>query len=237
MLELQLAIDAGRRGSALTIEGDRSPAPDFEEAAATAAAAKNEAAAAQGITAALDGTLAAVDPGFGPLPDGPDALALPGIGAQLTSAAEASDRFVERRGAAESTLEALAEALAALQDNEPSSALDALDRADAALRIVAGWDEPPVVLPFWLDTVSAMLAAVRRIAVATIQDDAAAAVRAGRAYRRAAEEARRADTALALALSESGAALAATPLRRLADALAAAAAQRDALAAVLQIRL
>ena len=52
----------------------------------------------------------------------------------------------------------------------------------------------------------------------------------GRAYQRAARNARRADTALALAISESGASLASVPLQRLADALESATDRRAAMA-------
>jgi hypothetical protein len=78
-----------------------------------------------------------------------------------------------------------------------------------------------------------MLFSARRIAHASLNGDLAAAEQAGRAYRRAARDARQADTALALALSESGAALASTPLARLADALEAVTTRRLAMASVL----
>lgn len=232
--ELQRAVDAARRGSALVIEGDLPPGPELEAAALAAGEATDEAAFAANVAARLDGTLAAVAPALGPLPEGPFGASLPGIASQLRAAAEAGGSFVERRRASETTLRALADALAALQAGEPRAALRALDAADAARAVVAGWDEPPVVLPYWIDTTGAMLAAARRIAQATIDEDADEAKRAGRAYRRAATEARRADTALALAISESGAALAANPLRRLAEAMARATEQRQAVASVLQ---
>jgi hypothetical protein len=91
------------------------------------------------------------------------------------------------------------------------------------------------VLPLWLDTTGAMIEAARDIAQATIDRDSDAAARAADAYRRASEEARRADSALAIAIAESGNALAVTPMRRLAAGLAAASAQRDALLSVLLI--
>ena len=56
--------------------------------------------------------------------------------------------------------------------------------------------------------------------------------RAAQRYARAAHEARRADTALAIAIAESGSSLASTPLGLLADALEAATAQRQALAQI-----
>jgi hypothetical protein len=89
------------------------------------------------------------------------------------------------------------------------------------------------VLPLWLETTADMIDAARHIAEATIAQDPIAAARAAAAYRRAAADARRADTALALAIAESGSSLASTPMQRLAEALAAALAQREAVHSVL----
>jgi hypothetical protein len=226
-------VDAGRRGSAQTVEGDRPPATDFESAADAAARAAALAIPVEQSTTSLNGTLAAVAPSFGSVPDGPQAVTLERIGLQLTAAAQTSGPFVMRRHAAADVLAALADALAALDDDDATGALAALDRADAARATVAAWPEPPSVLPYWLHTTGGMLGAARRIARATIEDDPGAAAQAGRAYRRAAEQAHRADIALALAMTESGAALASVPLRGLADALAAVTAQREAVAAVM----
>jgi hypothetical protein len=168
------------------------------------------------------------------LPAGPTVADLIGIDGQLEDAASASRPFIERRKAAEEALRSLGDALAALEADRPTAALTALDRADAARRTVANWDNPPTVLPFWLDTTGAMLDAARDITTATLAGDADRARRAGRAYRDAAQDARRADTALAIAISESGSALAAVPLERLADALEAATSRRAAMASVLQ---
>ena len=77
-----------------------------------------------------------------------------------------------------------------------------------------------------------MVDAARDIADATIAQDPDAAAIAVAAYEVAAEEARRADTALAISISESGNSLSSTPMRRLAEALAAAMAQRDAVLAI-----
>lgn len=233
--QMLLAVDAGRRGSALTVEGNQPPAPEFTAAADFAATAAAMAIVVERSTAALDATLAAVAPSFGGLPDGPHAVALERLRLQLTSAGQASGPFVRRRHAADHTLVALADALAALADDDATAALDALDRADAERAAVAAWKQPPSVLPYWLDTTGAMLATARRIAEATIAGDRVAAAEAGRAYQKAAEQARRADIALALAMTESGAALASAPLRGLAEALATAIAQREAVATVLQM--
>ncbi len=230
---LQAAVDAGRRGSALVIEGDQSPRADLLKAAAAIDAASDEAALASAAAATVDGTLAAVAPHRGPLPAGPSTTLFPGISAQFTSAAEAADPFVARRQATEQTLDALGAALAALDDDDPRRALTELDRAQDALNTVREWKDPPTVLPFWLDTTGELLTAARRIAAASLAGDADAVARAADRYARAADDAKRADTALAIAIAESGSSLAATPLQRLAEALEAATTQRQALAEIL----
>jgi hypothetical protein len=88
------------------------------------------------------------------------------------------------------------------------------------------------VLPLWLDTTGELVTAARRIALASLAGDEEAVRRAAARYARAAEEARRADTALAIAVAESGSSLASTPLQLLADALDAATAQRQALSRI-----
>ena len=230
---LQAALDAGRRGSALVIEGDQSPRADLLEAAAAIDAASDEAALASAAAARVDGTLAAVAPGRGPLPAGPSATLFPGISAQFDAAAEAADPFVARRLATDQTLDALGEALAALDDDDPLRALVELDRGQKALGTVRDWENPPTVLPFWLDTTGELLTAARRIAAASLAGDADAVARAADRYARAADDANRADSALAIAIAESGSSLAAAPLQRLADALEATTTQRQALAEIL----
>lgn len=232
--ELEAAIEAGRDGSALIIDGDVAPGPDLQDAAEAAAGTVSLARASERVDARLDATLPAVAPGEQALPPGPASTDLLGIDDQLRAAAEASGPFVERRRAAGETLEALNAALAALEADDARGALEALDRADRARATVADWPSPPAVLPFWLDTTRAMLSAARDIADATLAGDATAAEAAGQAYRRAAADAHRADMALALAISESGASLCAVPLRRLADALRLASDRRVAVASVLQ---
>jgi hypothetical protein len=232
--ELQRAIDAGRRGSALIIEGQTPPAGDLEQAAAAAKRAAELAVASERADAAVDGTVLSVPIGGATtIPPGPRAGELVGIDGQLRDAAPASGPFVARRQAAADTLDGLAAALAALRADDPATALEALRQAAEARARIAAWPDPPPVLPFWLRTTGGMLFSARRIAHASLDEDLAAAEQAGRAYRRAARDARQADTALALALSESGAALASTPLARLADALEAVTTRRLAMASVL----
>jgi hypothetical protein len=232
--ELQRAVDAGRRGSALIIEGKTPPTSDLLAAAEAAARAAGLAVASEQADRAVDGTMLSVAPGgLTVLPAGPRSGELIGIDGQLRDAAAASAPFVERRMAAAAPLDALGTALAALDAGHPHVALRAMGRAHSERATVAAWPNPPVVLPYWLRTTGGMLFAARRIAHATLAGDAAAAERAGRAYERAARNARQADTALALAISESGASLASVPLQRLADALESATDRRAAMASVI----
>ncbi|HET7520812.1 MAG TPA: hypothetical protein VFK61_04650 [Candidatus Limnocylindria bacterium] len=232
--EIEAAIDAGRQGSALIIEGDEDPAPSLQQAADAAARGESLAADARAALQELGGMLRSVAPDRS-LPGGVSRLALSGVDTQLADAAAAAGSFVERRHAAAETLDALARALDSLDDDDPAAALDELATAREARRVVAAWPEAPPVLPLWLRTTRAMLGAARDIATAALDHDAAAAAEAGRRYRRAADGARQADTALALAISETGGSLASTPLARLADALAKAHEAQAAVASVLQM--
>jgi hypothetical protein len=229
---LQAALDAGRRGSALVIDGDESPRAHLTEAAAGVDSASDEAALAAAAAARVDGIRAAVAPRRGALPPGPSATLFPAISGQFAAAAEAADPFVARRQATDQTLAALGDGLAALEGDDPRGALADIDRADEALGAVRDWEDPPTVLPFWLDTTGELLSAARRIANASLAGDADAVARAAARFARAADDANRADTALAIAMAESGSSLAATPLQLLADALEAATAQRQALQAI-----
>jgi hypothetical protein len=205
-------LDAARRGSALLIDGDQSPRPDLEQAASMVAGASDEATAAVAAASRVAGTLAAVAPEQGPLPAGPSSALLPGISAQLVAAGRAAVTFVERRHATEATLDALSDALASLDDDDPQGALRQLAAAEQQLEALRDWERPPT---------------------ASLAGDAGAVRRAARRYARAADEAHRADTALAIAIAESGSSLAATPMQLLADALEAATEQRQALDRIL----
>jgi hypothetical protein len=230
---LASAVDAARRGAALVVSGQDPPAAALNEAADTLDASTDAATAAIGAVARVRGTLACVRPSAAALPGDIDAIQdLAGIAVQLRESASAAGPLVERRQAAESTLAALGDALAALDRDDPQAALPHLDVADAALEQAAAWEEPPRSLAYWLETIGAMLAGARGVADAALAGDAAAEARAAAAYRAAAEQAARADGALELAIAESGSAVTVTPLRRLADALAVVTALRASLASV-----
>jgi len=228
---LAAARDAGRRGMALVQAGDEPPAPALEAAASLVEAATPAAEAAESALSALGGVAAATGAGV-EIPMVAGAVELRGIAGQLRLAADAAGSFVARRQAAVHTLEHLESALAALDAGDPSAALDALAEARAARSRLAAWDPPPITLPIWLRTTERLIRAAEAVARAVIDGDAAAAERAARRYAAAAEEARRADVSLALTLSEAGDGLTATPMRRLATALAGVEAARGIVASL-----
>ena len=213
--ELKRARDHARRGAALTASGD-APAPELTSAADVLAGASDEADAARRDLQVLEGVAAAIRPAASVpiLSYGGTDLEL--IAAQLQRSAAAATLFVERRHATQAVVDALGAALAELERDEPSAALDSLAAADAPLALLGAWQERPPLLRYWMMISADLLDAAGDIARATIDDDPAALQAAGERYAKAAEAARGADNALALALSEEGAAVSGTPLRRLA---------------------
>jgi hypothetical protein len=213
--ELEAAREHARRGTALTVSGE-APAPELTSAADLLAAASDEADAARQALLVLGGIAAAIQPGatIPVLSYGGTDLEL--IAAQLRTAAAAATLFVERRHATQAVVDALAMALAALERDDPSAALDSLQKADPPLALLEEWQQRPPLLRYWMMISSELLDAAGDIARATLNDDPAALKAAGERYAKAAEAARGADNALALTLSEEGAAISAAPLRRLA---------------------
>jgi hypothetical protein len=152
----------------------------------------------------------------------------------VRTSAAAATLFVDRRDATQAVVEALAAALAALERNDPASALDSLDQADAPLALLEDWEDRPPLLRYWMGVSSDLIGAARDIATATLDHDPAAIAAAGRRYADAAGRARGADNALALTLSEEGSGVSATPLRRLASLADEAAEARAGLAPLLR---
>jgi len=226
---LEVARDAARRGSALVVSGAQDPAPELLAAAAALEEGATVATRAQAAMTALSGVFAAVRPRDAPPALAVSAPTLLGIASQLRGSADAGRAFVERRHASEATLSAMGEALAAMERGDVDAAETALGAARDAQAVVGAWDAQPPELSIWLATTSAMLDAADRIVAAVRSGDAAAADAAGADYREAAGRAALADRALALAISEGGAAVTATPLVRLAGALQEVAAARAAL--------
>ena len=214
--ELARAREHARRGTALTVSGG-APAPELTSAADLLASASDEADAARRGLLALRGIAAAIQPAVTVpvLSFGGTDLEL--IAGQLQSSAAAATLFLQRRDATQAVVDALGAALAALERDDPAGALVSLGQADAPLALLEDWEERPPLLRYWLMISGDLLDAARDIATATLNDDPAAVKAAGERYAAAAELARGADNALALTLSEEGAAISATPLRRLAE--------------------
>ena len=209
--------DHARRGAALTISG-AAPAPELITAADLLAEAGPDADAARRALLVLAGTGAAVRPGVTVPLLSYNGTDLELMAAQLRTGADAADAFVERRHATEDVVDALASALAALDRDDPEGALAALEAADAPLALLDDWEERPPLLRYWMTISRDLIAAAADIARATIAGDPAAVEAAAARYATAADAARGADNALAFTLSEQGAAISATPLRRLAAA-------------------
>jgi hypothetical protein len=213
--ELKRARDHARRGTALTVSGD-APATELSSAADLLAGASDEADTARRDLLTLSGVAAAIRPAATVPNLSYGGVDLELIAAQLRRSAAAATLFVERRHATQTVVDALGAALADLERHDPSGALDSLATADAPLALLEAWEERPPLLRYWMTISADLLDAAGDIARATISDDPAALEAAGERYAKAAEAARGADNALALTLSEEGAAISATPLRRLA---------------------
>jgi hypothetical protein len=227
---LEATLKDARSGAALTVAGNDPPAPPLTAAAERLAAGTAVADRAQSALGLLMGTAAAIEPAAALPPLSLNGQALTSIADQLRAAALVATAFVARRHATDRVLQALSGALAALERDDPHSALDLLAGTDAPLSLIRTWPSPPVTLALWLTTTADLLAAVRAVAAATLAGDASAEREAAARYQNAAQAARGADVSLALALSEGGAAVTATPLRRLTDGLADLAALREAIA-------
>jgi hypothetical protein len=213
--ELDRAREHARSGTALTASGE-APAPELTAAAEVLAGASDEADAARRGLLALAGVAAAVEPAATIPTLSYGGAELEQIAAQLRSSADAATLFVERRHATQAVVDALAAALAALDRDDPAAALASLANADAPMALLGAWEQRPPLLRYWMTISADLLDAAGDIARATLAGDPVAQKAAAERYARAAEAARGADNALALALSEEGAAVSATPLRRLA---------------------
>ena len=226
--QLEAARDAAREGAALIVEGTDPPDVSLRLAADRLDEAGPRANEASGVENRLRGILACVRPGQqDSVPDLPTAADLASIAVQLRAAVDAAGPFLARRHAAEETLAQLEMALASLKADRLDEALQALDAAAGARQVLADWEQPPATLDLWLETTDSMIVAARDIADAAQAGDERAAKEAADAYAAAAADAHRADVSLALSLSETGAGLTSTPLRRLAEALAQAADARS----------
>jgi hypothetical protein len=229
---LQLALDDARAGSAAVRRGAEQPGPKLTAAAEQLMAARTGVAAARTALERLRGTLRAMPT---PAPSPELTLTegqLTAIAAQLEGSAALADAFAEMRRSTDETLGALERALIGLRDDDPSEALAAVAETDQWLDVVRRWEQALPTMPLWVKTTQTLLDAAADLAQAQLSGDDDAAAAAARAYRAAADEARRADQALAVAFAEGGSAVTATPLQQLAAALALAEETRSAVASL-----
>ena len=228
------ALDAGRRGAALTVSGTEPPGPQLEAAADALVAEAPTADAAQRALTVLAGTAAAISPDA-TIPTlsirGPSLLL---IGSDLRTSADAASAFVERRHAAEQIVQSLGEALAALNEDDPSTAITRLDATGAPRQLLVDWQERPALMSYWMSVTGELIEAARAIAEATIAGDSAAQKAAAERYAKATDAARGADNALAVTMAEEGSGASAGPLRSLAVAAGEAADVQAALLNLIQ---
>jgi len=98
---------------------------------------------------------------------------------------------------------------------------DVLDSADGQLAVVRAWPGQLETLPIWIDTTTALVAALRSLAHASLAHDAESIREAQRAYQAAADDGKQADRALAIAIAEGGSAISSGAMRSASDELAA----------------
>lgn len=197
-------LEAGR-GQAAALAGDQDPVAIMDRAALSFEAAAAPVEVAQAALTDLGWTLRVLDPERSPPTlslRGADMVAL---GAQWRATGLPLASVADLRRAAESTLTALGDALAALARDDAAGALAALTEAEAALELVRTFDGELPTLPFWITTVEALIAAATDITEAALAGDPAALAEAQAAYDAAAADAARADQALVIALGETAA--------------------------------
>jgi hypothetical protein len=226
---LQGALDEARDGAVATVGGEELPGGRFTAAAAAAAGAAPLLGAARDDLGQLAALLAARPGASAPALDlSADDLAA--LGAMLRSTAASADAFAGMRLATERVLSALHDALAALDDDDPTAAAAAVRQGTSALDEVRVWTDRLPTLKLWTDTSGALLDALARLAEARSAGDASEAEAASRAYATAAGGASVADRARALVISESGGEVTASALADAVDAVRAVEAARAAVA-------
>lgn len=214
---LQEALDEARAGAAATISREELPGARFIAAATAVEGADPLLEAARDDLSELAALLAARPGATAPELD-LSAADLAALAAALRSTRASADAFAGMRMATERVLNALHDALAALDGDDPSAAAGAVRQGTAALDEVRAWTGRLPTLKIWTDTSGALLDALGRLAEARSDGTLSEAEAASRAYAKAAEGASVADRARALVISESGGEVSASAL---ADAVAA----------------
>ena len=219
-LEAQLApaLDAARTGAAQVVAGEADPAARAGRRPRTASSLpRPPRPSSEDAVAELERARAALRPEAERLPPAPDAGQLESIASQLASTAEAGARFAEIRRGAESVSGSVIDALDAAAAGRLDEADEHLATSLAAVDAVRELEEGALVLSVWIDTADAMIRAVQELvdAVRTGDRDRADAARAD--FDAAAERAPQADRSLRIGLGETGSAISAVPLQRLAE--------------------
>lgn len=235
--ELMLAAtDEARRGMSAIVAGDADPTAGLTAAASGFEDAAPSVGDAQTNLTALRWTLHALDPNA-PGPEltieQADVLA---ISAQWLAAVPPSAALTDLRRQAEATVTFLTDAVASLDEDDPAAALASLDQAEAALEPIRDRSDQIPALGVWVETVDALMSAVRDIALAAQAGDPAALADAQAAYEAAATDAARADQALTIAIGESAAQIVQPASASSAEALRAVTASRGELAALSILR-
>ena len=226
---LQGALDEARGGAAGTVGGEELPGARFTAAANGVDDAGPLLGAARKDLGQLTALLAARPGATAPALDlSTDDLAA--LAATLRSTATSADAFAGMRRSTERVLNALHDALAALDRDDPSAAAAAVREGTAALEKVRAWTERFPTLKLWSDTSGALLDALGRLAEARSAGNVSEAEAASLAYAKAAEGASVADRARALVISESGGEVSASALADAVDAVRAVEAARAAIA-------
>jgi hypothetical protein len=216
---LSAALDDGRDGAALTVQGTQRPGPHLSDAAEAIGRADPQVGAVNDTIRRLAANLAVVDHAGSAPSLGLEPGQLASIGGQLLGSADAADAFWSMRRATETTLAGLADAFAAIDAKDPAAALRAVAAAEQSLDRVRAWPGNLLTLPVWTQATSDLLAALRALAIAIRDDDPVAARAAQARYQEAAASAHRADIALAVAIAEGGSAVSDDPLAAAAIAL------------------
>jgi hypothetical protein len=215
--ELAPALEDARTGAARVVAGESDPAEPLAAAADGLVAAAPSATDLGNARAELEHARAAMRPEAEPLPPAPDAAQLGSIASQLAATAEAGASFAETRLGAESVSRNIVDALDAVAAGRPSEADDHLATSRVAVDAVRELEESAPALAVWIDTADAMIRAVQELvdAVRTTDPERADAARAD--FDAAAERAPQADRSLRIGLGETGSAISAVALQRLAE--------------------
>jgi len=225
--QMRDATEEARRGQAAVLGGTDDPAIALDAAGTGFELAATPLAEARAGLALLGWTMRAIDPFATPPELSIEPADLAAIGAQWRAAGPTCTTLAGLRRQAEATLGALDVALGALDGDEPAAALEAIDVAVTHLDQVREFTDSLATLGFWVNTVDALIAAARDIALAAQAGDPDALATAQAAYDAAAADAGRADQALTIALGEEAAGATGPASTSSAEALRAVTAARE----------